>query len=670
MAHMNTLMQPSSLPYGVPDWQAYSPDDFLPAMEAAMATERQQWEAIAANPAPATVANTLEAIEDAGRETDRISSIIFTYFSSIGGETYAPIEAELGPKLTEHEAAFYFNKALYQRLASLDVSDESEEVQTWFADTLKAFRMHGVELEGEEANRLREIDQELSLATIEFGHCVVQAMSDNALIIDDVAELEGASTSELEQWRQDNGTYRIPLANFTSQPPLATLARHETRQKLHEASLSRGLGAHPSSDSRALVKKIVSLRAERAALLGFPHHAEVVAQREMAGSSEKIMELLDSVMEKAMAAVETEGQKLRAMAHADGLEEFTAADWPYYAEKLRARFGLDDDAMRPYFLLENVVEKGVFFAAQQLYGITFTPRPDIAGYVPTMLTWEVKDENGRGIGLFQADYYHRPGKKGGAWMHSVMLNSAHDGTQPVILNNTNFPEPKDGEPLLLTWDNVITLFHEFGHALHGLLSNVTYRGRSGTHVPRDFVEMPSQLNEMWAWDPQVLANYARHYKTGEPLPQELIDTLVSMRTFGEDYATSELTAAMIVDQEWHRLTPNAVPEDIDAFEQSALASHGITFVPPRYRSAYFAHTFSGGYDAGYYSYLWADVLVAEVQKWWGEQGEDRGFNRTVGRRYVEELLSRGSSRPVMDSFLALVGHEPDSAALLERRGLA
>lgn len=635
-----------------------------------MVAEREAWEAIAANTEPPTVANTLEAIEDAGRETDRICSIIFTYFSSMGGETYAPIEAELGPKLTEHEAAFYLNKPLFERLNSLDVSGESEEVRTWMSDTLKAFRMHGIELEGAAADRLRAIDSELTSASIEFGHRVVQAMEDNALPVASAEELEGASPAQLAEWKQEDGTYLVPLANFTSQPPLAVLARHATRVKLHEASLSRGLGSHSASDTRELVKKIVGLRAERAALLGFPHHAEVVAQREMAGSSEKIMDLLDSVASKAMAAMRSQGEKLRAMAEADGETEFTAADWPFYAEKLRAELGLDDDAMRPYFLLENVVEKGVFFAASRLYGITFTPREDIAGYVPTMKTWEVKDEAGNGIGLFQADYYRRPGKKGGAWMHSVMVNSAHDGTKPVILNNTNFPQPKAGEPVLLTWDNVITLFHEFGHALHGLLSKVTYRGRSGTNVPRDFVEMPSQLNEMWAWDPQVLASYARHYETGDPLPQELIDTLISARTFGEDYATTELTAAMLLDQEWHRISAGQVPDDVEAFELEALAKHGIEFVPPRYRSAYFAHTFSGGYDAGYYSYLWADVLVAEVQHWWGEQGENRGFNRQAGQRYVEELLSRGSSRPVMDSFLALVGHEPTSAALLERRGLA
>ncbi|WHU59676.1 M3 family metallopeptidase [Trueperella pyogenes] len=670
----NPLLTKSTLPYMVPDWAAIKPEHIVPAITELMEAERRVWEQVATNAEPATVTNTVDVLEDAGLPLSLALNAAFTLMSSIGGDDLDAVQSEVLPLLSEHTNSFRLDKRIYDRFAAIDLTGLDPETTRYITEELEQFKRSGITLDDADKARLRELDSELSALEVEFSQRVIKAMEDNAPVLT-AADVAGLDEALLAAARQEDGTYRFPLDNFTNQTLQVELEKPAARAAVLEASVSRGLGAHESSDTRELVLKIARLRAQRAELLGYPHHAQAVADAGMAKDSQAIVDLLSSVAPKALAAVERDRAKLEALAGADVV--LSAADYTYYQEKLRGQLGLDDSALKPYLELNNVVEKGIFFAAEKLYGLTFKPREDIAGWVDTCKTWEVFDENGEGIALFQADFFRRQGKSGGAWMNSAVDGSAHDGLKPVILNNCNFAQPAEGEPCLLTWDHVITVFHEFGHALHGMLSTTKYRSLGGTSVPRDFVEMPSQLNEMWAYNPLVMANYATHYVTGEALPTEMAEKLTAAATFGQAFATTEFLAAALVDQAWHRLGSAEVPTDVadfEAFEERALREFNIfhELVPPRYRSAYFAHTFGGGYDAGYYSYMWAEVLVGDLENWFKESqiDGDGGLNRVAGRKLAAELLSRGNSRDPMESFVAVRGREPRAEALLERRGLA
>ncbi|WP_406714175.1 M3 family metallopeptidase [Trueperella pyogenes] len=670
----NPLLTKSTLPYMVPDWAAIKPEHIVPAITELMEAERRVWEQVATNAEPATVTNTVDVLEDAGLPLSLALNAAFTLMSSIGGDDLDAVQSEVLPLLSEHTNSFRLDKRIYDRFAAIDLTGLDPETTRYITEELEQFKRSGITLDDADKARLRELDSELSALEVEFSQRVIKAMEDNAPVLT-AADVAGLDEARLAAARQEDGTYRFPLDNFTNQTLQVELEKPAARAAVLEASVSRGLGAHESSDTRELVLKIARLRAQRAELLGYPHHAQAVADAGMAKDSQAIVDLLSSVAPKALAAVERDRAKLEALAGADVV--LSAADYTYYQEKLRGQLGLDDSALKPYLELNNVVEKGIFFAAEKLYGLTFKPREDIAGWVDTCKTWEVFDENGEGIALFQADFFRRQGKSGGAWMNSAVDGSAHDGLKPVILNNCNFAQPAEGEPCLLTWDHVITVFHEFGHALHGMLSTTKYRSLGGTSVPRDFVEMPSQLNEMWAYNPLVMANYATHYVTGEALPTEMAEKLTAAATFGQAFATTEFLAAALVDQAWHGLGSAEVPTDVadfEAFEERALREFNIfhELVPPRYRSAYFAHTFGGGYDAGYYSYMWAEVLVGDLENWFKESqiDGDGGLNRVAGRKLAAELLSRGNSRDPMESFVAVRGREPRAEALLERRGLA
>ncbi|PKZ88498.1 peptidase M3 [Trueperella bernardiae] len=668
----NPLLTRSPLPYCVPDWAAITPEHIVPALTELMTTEREAWERIATNPEPATAANTVDALEEAGLPLALALNAAYTLMSSIGGDELDAVQTEVLPLLSEHANAFRLDKRIYNRFAAIDLTGLDPETARYITEELEAFTRSGITLDDAGKTRLRDLDSRLSALEVEFSQRVIKAMDDNAAVLSE-ADVDGVDDTRLAGARQEDGTYRFALDNFTNQTLQVALTKPEARVAVLEASLSRGLGGHASSDTRQLVLDITRLRAERAELLGYPHHAQAVADAGMAKDSQAIVDLLGSVAPKALAAVERDRAKLEELAAADGVG-LGAADYTYYQEKLRGQLGLDDEALKPYLELNNVVENGIFFAAGKLYGLTFKPRPDIAGWVDTCKTWEVLDEDGESIALFQADFYRRKGKSGGAWMNSAVDGSSRDGLKPVILNNCNFPEPAAGEPCLLSWDNVITVFHEFGHALHGMLSLTRYRSLAGTEVPRDFVELPSQLNEMWAYHPQVMTSYARHFETGEPMPERMAATLTKAATFGQAFDTTEFLAAALLDQAWHRLRADEVPDDaaeFEAFEERALRQMNIfhELVPPRYRSAYFAHTFGGGYDAGYYSYMWAEVLVADLENWFKEQ-EAGGLTRDAGRTLAAELLSRGNSRDPMESFVAVRGRAPRAEALLERRGLA
>lgn len=671
----NPLLTRSTLPYQLPDWDAIKPAHIVPAVREAIAAERAAWAEIIANPEPATVANTVHALHEAGRTLSEILNISFTLFASVGGSELERAEAEVGEMLTEHSNAYRLNTDLYTRLQAVDTSTADAETAHWLATELEIFKQEGIELSEADKATLRDLNSQLSKAEIAFSQRTTLAMSDSEPIFTDAAELAGLSEEALKKYQQADGTYRIPIDNYTNQPVQAELTLQTSREKVLNASLTRGLGSAAGSDTRALVLEIARLRAERAQLLGYEHHAHAVAQRGTAKDPQRILELLTRVGQKALAAAGSEAEQLRALAAADGLSEFKPADWLYYEARQRAELGIDENELAPYFELRNVVERGLFYAAGELFGLKFKPRPDLKGYLPTVESWEVLDADGSTLAIFQADFFRRKGKHGGAWMHAIVEGAGLDGNIPVIMNNCNYAQPEPGQPCLLTWDNVNTLFHEFGHALHGMFANSQYRWTSGTNTARDFVEVPSQFNEMWAYHPQVVANYALHYQTGEPLASETVAQLVAAATFGQAFATTEQLSAALLDQAWHRLKPTEIPSDVVEFETAALAQTGMAnpLIPPRYRSTYFRHTFGGGYDAGYYSYMWAEVVAAEIENWFRTEAAiagDGGLNRAAGDKLRFELLSRGSSRPEMESVRAVLGRDPQPEAVLTRRGIA
>lgn len=678
--------------YDVPDFEKITPALLRELILGEIAQREAVWEEIASNEAAATLANTLDPWEKVNAESYGALNVFYTLSSSIGGPQWDELDDELTPILTEHFDKFALDPRLAARFAALseeELAAASEQTRHVVAKIRRDFELAGVSLPAEQRQQLAELSKQQATLETTFGQKVVAAMKQGATEVADLG--------------------RQTLENTTTQSYTAGEADPQRRAAIYQASISRGDGHHEDTDTRQLICDIARLRAEKAQLLGRPNHAQVVAEAGMAGDYRAIGELLAQVGGAARERIEAEAQALRAAASADGAgegtgegadsgngadsgtgtgttadtgtqpgaaggAEITAADWLYYEGKARAAaLGFDDAVLAPYLELERVVRDGVFYAAEQLYGIRFEERPEIRGYDERQKFWEVFDHDGTSLALFAADFYTRPDKHGGAWMTEWAGQYARGSRRPIITNDLNLEIPPAGQPTLLTWDNVTTLFHEFGHALHGIFSNTEYSLVQGTEVPRDFVEYPSQLNEMWAYHPQVIANYARHIETGEVLGADLVEKLAASATFGQAFATLEFVAAAEVDQAWHRLEPGEVPGGEAAldFEAKALRAAGLDheLVAPRYRSTYFSHTFGGGYDAGYYSYLWAEVLVADTQEWFQAQANG-GLNREAGQRYREEVLQRGNSRPPMESFQALLGRQPDPAALLRRRGLA
>jgi peptidyl-dipeptidase Dcp len=536
---------------------------------------------------------------------------------------------------------------------------------------LKEFRQSGIQLDDAGQDRLRSLNAEMSRLGTEFGQRVKEAMKSAALLLDSAEDLAGlpadeiASAAEAARVAGHDGKFLLTLIQPSNQPALASLDNRDVRRRLFEASIARG-SSGGGLDVLDLVKSMVRLRAEKGALLGFANYAELVVDRQTAPDFGAVRTMLNRL---APAAVRNADGEAAALAESAG-HPLEAWDWSYYSAKVRReRFTVDEQALRPYFELDRVLTDGVFFAATSLFGITFHERTDLAGYHEDVRIWEVRDADGTELGLFLGDYYTRETKRGGAWMNSLVDQSALLGTRPVVINNLNISKPPAGEPTLLTLDEVRTAFHEFGHALHGLFSSVTYPRFSGTSVPRDFVEYPSQVNEMWIMWPEVLANYARHHATGEPLAQNVVDRLNESRLWGEGFATTEYLGAALLDLAWHVLEADGVPEDALEFEAKALAAAGVAhpLIPPRYRTGYFQHIFAGdGYAAGYYSYIWSEVLDAETVDWFTENG---GLSRANGDRFRAELLSRGNSRDPLESFRTLRGRDAALEPLLKRRGL-
>ncbi|GGJ25290.1 M3 family metallopeptidase [Paenarthrobacter histidinolovorans] len=667
----NPLLDPSPLPYGLPPFAEISAAHYAEAVEAGLAAHMEEIYTITDNPEPATFLNTAVAMERSGSLLNRAAAAFFTLVSADANDEIKALETELSPKFSAHQDAVYMNRGLYERFSAIDVDGLDAESVRLVQEYLKEFRQSGVQLDDAGQDRLRKVNAELSRLGTEFGQRTKEAMKASALLLDDPADLAGlpeedvAGAAEAAKTGGHDGKYLLTLIQPSNQPALASLENRTIRRRLFVASVSRGTDGGPL-DVRELVTATARLRAEKAALLGFANFAELVVDQQTAPDFSDVRTMLRRL---APAAVRNAQAEADALARSAG-HHLEPWDWAYYSARVRKeKFQVDEQALRPYFSLETVLTDGVFHAATQLYGITFHEREDLEGYHPDVRVWELQDEDGSGIGLFLGDYYTRESKRGGAWMNSLVEQSGLLGTRPVVINNLNITKPAAGESTLLSLDEVRTVFHEFGHALHGLFSNVTYPRFSGTSVPRDFVEYPSQVNEMWIMWPEVLANYARHHITGETLPQDIVDKLNDSVLWGEGFATTEYLGAALLDLSWHVLPQADIPRDVLAFEAKALAEASIAhpLIPPRYRTSYFQHVFAGaGYAAGYYSYIWSEVLDADTVEWFQENG---GLTRSNGDRFRSELLSRGNSRDPLQSFRSFRGRDATLEPLLKRRGL-
>ncbi|WP_394280056.1 M3 family metallopeptidase [Microbacterium sp.] len=681
-AASNPLLSPSSLPFGLPDYPGIRAEHYLPAFEAAFAQHRAEIDAITAQSEAPTFANTLERLEAAGDLLGRVARTFYTVSSAHATPEIQEIDAALAPLMSAHDDAVQLDAALYARVRAvyeqLDSLDLGAEERYLVERRYREMTSAGAALDDGAKSVLTEINQRLSVLSNTFEKNLLADTNDLAAVFDDADELDGLTDGELSAAAQNAadrglpGKYVVTLTLFTGHPYLSTLTSRESRRRLLDASRSRASRGN-AHDNREVLTEIVRLRAERAELLGFDSHASYITADQTAGSPEAVHALLRRLAAPAAANARREQEALQAIVDAeDAPFTIEAHDWAFYTEKVRAaRYDLDRTALRPWFEAERVLVDGVFRAASALYGITFAERTDLQAYHPDARVFEVSEEDGSALGLFILDLYTRDTKRGGAWMNSIVSQSELRGTAPIVVNNLNVPKPAPGAPTLLTLDEVTTLFHEFGHALHGLFAHVTYPHFAGTAVFRDFVEFPSQVNEMWIFWPEVLAEYARHVETGEPLPAEVVEKLRESEAFNQGFATSEYLAAAWLDQTWHSVDADTASTTLDVahIEATALTDIGLDnlVVPPRYSSTYFAHVFSGGYSAGYYSYIWSEVLDADTVEWFAENG---GLTRANGERFRRRLLGVGGSMDPLEAYRDFRGREARIEPLLERRGLA
>lgn len=672
----NPFLQPSTLPYQLPPFADIRDEHYRPAFERGFEEQLAEIDAVVATDEPATFENTMLPLERSGQTLQRVAEVFFNKSSSDSTDFTNALEEEIAPRLAAHQDAIRLNPDLYARIASLherldSLSLDAESrylVERYYTE----FTLAGAGLDDAGKERLREYNQRLSTLTTRFEKNLLADTNDLAVVFDSAEELDGLGEGELSAAAQAaadrglDGKYVVTLVLPTGHPWLADLTRRETRERIMAASRARGIRGG-DNDNRELVLEITRLRAERARLLGFDTHAAYVTADQTARTPQAVADMLARLAPPAARNARAEQADLQRQLGDGATVE--AWDWAHLTAKVRAeKFDVDFAAMRPYFEAERVLRDGVFYAANRLYGISFTERPDLVAYHPDARVFEAHNEDGSELGLYILDLYTRDSKRGGAWMNPLISQSALLDTPTVVVNNLNVPKPAAGEPTLLTYDETNTLFHEFGHALHGLFAHVTYPRFAGTNVFRDFVEFPSQVNEMWMLWPEVLENYAVHHRTGERMPQELVDKLHASESFNEGFATSEYLAAALLDQAWHRITADDAVTDVAAFEADALATVGLDnpAVPPRYASTYFAHTFSGGYDAGYYSYIWSEVLDADTVEWFRENG---GLTRENGDRFRSRLLGVGGSKDPLEAYRDFRGRDAEIAPLLKRRGL-
>ncbi|MHA7156039.1 M3 family metallopeptidase [Arthrobacter sp. TMN-50] len=667
----NPFLAPSTLPYQLPPFALIKDDHYLPAFETGFAEHLAEIDAIVSSREPVTFENTIVALERAGDTLRRVALAFYNSSSSHSTPAIQELETEVAPRNAAHEDNIFLNRELFERVNAVSSDGLDAEATRLAEEYVKRFIRAGAQLDDAAQGRLRELNTELSQLSTDFQQRLLKDTNRSALLVDTADELDGMSADDVgsaaaaAEAAGQPGKYLLTLILPTAQPALETLTNRSTRQRLYEASVNRGFTDN-ECNTLGIAARMAELRAERAALLGFDSHAAAATDDQTAPSLDAIHRMLGQLTPAAVRNARAEAVELEAAAG----HPIEAWDWAYYSEKVRtAKFDVDLASLRQYFELERVLQDGIFFAANRLYGLTFTERDDLEGYHPEVRVWEVRDADGAGLGLFLGDYYTRDTKNGGAWMNSFVEQSALNGTRAVVVNNLNVPKPPAGEPTLLTFDQVVTTFHEFGHALHGLFSSVTYPTFSGTSVPRDFVEYPSQVNEMWILWPEVVANYAKHYQTGEALPTETIDKLLAAQTWGEGFATTEYLGAALLDLAWHAIPAGRTVADPAAFEREALTAAGLDFspVPPRYRTGYFKHIFAGGYAAAYYAYIWSEVLDADTVEWFKSSG---GLTRENGDHFRTELLSRGNSIDPLQAFRNFRGRDALIDPLLTRRGLA
>ncbi|MCE4552951.1 M3 family metallopeptidase [Roseateles cellulosilyticus] len=679
----NPLLQPSPLPLHFPQFDKLRDEHFAPALDRGMAEQLAEVKAIADSPDAPTFDNTILALEKSGRLLNRTTTLLFNLLGADANPARQQLQTDYAARLAAQRDAVLLNPRLFARVEAVyeardKMAPNAEArrlVERYRRDMVRA----GAQLNDEQKTRMKAINAELATLSASFNKAVLAEVNDSAVVVDSADELAGltpaqiAAAADNAKKRGLDGKYVIALLNTTIQPFETELQNRALRERLHRASVARGARGN-AFDTRGMVSRVISLRQERAALLGYATPAAYVLEDETAQSADTVNALLRKLAPAAVASARQEAAELQKFIDSDqaakGQPGFAlqAWDWSYYAEKLRsARYGFDESQLKPYLEITSVLERGVFFAAQQLYGITFKRRTDLPVYRDDVRVYDVFDTNGKQLAIFIADLYARPSKRGGAWMNSYVSQNPLEGTQPVVANHLNIPMPAAGEPTLLTWDEVNTMFHEFGHALHYMFNQGRYP--SLARVPRDFVEYPSQVNEVWADWPSVLVNYARHYQTGAPMPRELLDKVARAKRFNQGYTTLSYLSAAIVDQRLHQLGAGQAPtaNGIVDFEARVLKEEGVDFgpVPPRYRLPYFSHSM-GGYSAGYYAYIWSEVLDADTVEWLNANG---GLKRANGDALRAKMLSRGGSEDAMALFRSLVGHEPDIQPLLERRGL-
>lgn len=677
----NPFSKPSALPYGAPEYDKIKTEHFRPALEAGIAQHLSEIEAIANQSEEPTFDNTIVALERTGDLIARALPVFDNLSNAYTSDEIQAIETELSPKFAAYSDAIYLNEKLYGRIADLynrrDTLGLDAESLRLLEIIHRDFVRAGARLNPEQKAEIQAINSELSGLETKISQNILSEMKSSAVVVDSREELAGLSEEEiadaaaLAESKGLNGKYMLGLQNTSIQPVLSKLSNRELRKKIHEASIVRGMRGN-EADNRSNIARVLQLKARKAEILGYDSPAAYQLEVQMAKNVDAVNAMLSSMVPAARESLAREAEQLQEMIDAEG-GGFTleAYDWMYYAEKLRkSKYQFDEAEIKPYFELNNVITKGVFYAAEKLYGLKFVERHDFPVYDPDVRVWEVFNEDGTAVGLFYGDYYARENKRGGAWMSEYVNQSHLKNTKPVILNQINISKPGSG-PTLLTLDEVTTLFHEFGHALHGLLSDVTYPEFSGTNVARDFVEFPSQFNEVWALWPEVLDNYAVHYESGEKIPAELVEKIRAAGKFNQGYMTVEYLGAAMLDQAWFQYNaqtlPEITPDNFESLEKSNLArvNLDIPTTPPRYRTAYFNHLFASHYDAMYYSYIWSEVLDADAEHWFKEHG----LTRENGQHLRDSVLSRGNTADSMTLYRNFTGGEPSSEYLLIRRGL-
>ena len=675
----NPLLVASTLPFGAPAFDKIKDADYLPAFEEGMKQHLAEMRKIADSAEPATFENTIEAMERTGETLNRVSRIFFGLVQADTNEARQKIQEEVAPKLAAHQDEINLDpklfarvKAVYDQRATLKL--DAEQLRLVERD-YQEFVRAGAQLSDADKGTMRKLNVEETTLSTEFHTKLVAAAAAGAVEVDDKAKLDGlsegdiASAAEAAKARKLDGKWLLSLQNTTQQPVLASLKDRELRAKVLEASETRTEHGD-ANDTRKIVQRLAQLRAQKAKLLGFDTYAAYSLADQMAITPDKALKLLNDTVPAATAKAKREIAKMQAVIdQQQGGFKLAASDWDFYAEQVRkAEFDLDESQIKPYFEMDNVLHNGVFYAATQMYGITFKERKDIPVYNPDMKVYEVFDKDGSSLALFYTDYFKRDSKSGGAWMDVFVEQDGLTGTKPVVYNVCNFTKPAAGQPALLSFDDVTTMFHEFGHALHGMFSKVKYPSLAGTNTSRDFVEFPSQFNEHWASDPKVFANYAKHYQTGEPMPQALVDKIKKAGTFNSGYGTTEYLSAALLDLAWHTQPADAPLQDVDTFEADALKRFKVDLaeVPPRYRTSYFDHIWGGGYSAGYYAYFWSEVLDDDAFEWFKEHG---GMTAENGQIFRDKILSRGNTVELATLYRDFRGKDPSVEPLLKSRGL-